>query len=122
MSNTVSIKPVKESDLKNLVETDNNISLETHDEYISVKYTKKNQAVVFDYSNHEISFLGTPSNFEMSMLQKLALKLNAKVIGENGEDLTGVKDVEVGLEGCGATFYTLIGLILSLTLYWMFVE
>ena len=62
----------------------------------------------------------TPSSAALAKLQSLAAALGAKVIGEEGEDLT---DVEIGDDvpgGCGLLGWTIVFLATLVTAYWWF--
>jgi hypothetical protein len=53
-------------------------------------------------------WVATPSDAALRMMQTLAVRLDARVLGEEGEDLTEV-DLAIGKAGCAAPALLLLG-------------
>ena len=72
--------------------------------------------VLFTYYSGEVS-VTTPSHASLKKMQEIAARLNAKVIGEEGEDLTEVEvpswefSPAAGLSGCGVVVLLLIAAV-----------
>ena len=62
----------------------------------------------------------TPSDDALAAMQTLAARLNATVIGEEGENLTNVKIASAPASGCGPVVATLILIGILLAVFWLF--
>lgn len=62
----------------------------------------------------------TPSDEALAAAQRLAAKLGAEVIGEEGEDLTDVQAPGRAAPGCGALLWALLLIAAIVGVYWLF--
>ena len=64
----------------------------------------------------------SPSDAALVAAQELAARLDARVVGEEGEDLSGVEPMgtEAGSVGCGPLFGSILLIAALLAAYWLF--
>jgi len=63
--------------------------------------------------------VSTPSNDALRKMQSLAKLLDAKVTGEEGEDLTTTEIVDTPSQGCGPYVWTVALVVAFLAGYWI---
>lgn len=61
----------------------------------------------------------SPTNAAMQAAQTLATSLGAQILGEEGEDLTGVDIHDDEMVGCGPFMWAILGIGALLAIYWL---
>jgi hypothetical protein len=121
MSYIISIKPVSDLDLEKLTQSDGNITLEKQENFTSITVTKDEEKFIFSYSCGEIISLSSPSDKELQLMQDIAFRLKARVVGEEGEDITISFKQNADIKGCApAAKLVLTILWLFIMYYWMY--
>ena len=126
MSYVVSIvreAPIDESELEDIASRDRGFELDRADDTIILRWidpeSDMRESFVLIDGSLDIT---TPSDAALIVAQALAAHLGAKVIGEEGEDLTDA-DVSGNVttsSGCGPMTGTFAIIGLFLILYWLF--
>jgi hypothetical protein len=127
LSYVVSIRrdsPITEDDLRLIVESDPDFHLpespgnENHSSIVMYWQSDGQEEPVSFVLNDGLIEVTTPSDSALRKMQSLAKLLDAKVIGEESEDLTTAEIVDTRSSGCGQFVWTVAIIVILLVLFW----
>ena len=129
MSYVVSIRrelPITGQDLVAAIDGDKHFSIAENEDLtdasVVLRWKKEADSATEYFVLHRgVIDITTPSNAAMEAAQTLADSLDAEIIGEEGEDLTGVSVPDDDAVGCGPFIWATLGIGALLAIYW-FIE
>ena len=129
MSYVVSIRrelPITGQDMVAAIDGDKHFSIAENEDLTGASVVlrwKKEAVSATEYFvlHRGVIDITTPSSAAMEAAQSLADSLDAVIIGEEGEDLTGVRVPDNDAVGCGPFIWATLGIGALLAIYW-FIE